>query len=492
MARSVDRSRVIFGNEIAKPVVRTAERKKRAWLKRFGDDANADYPLAATLNPVLGKRFGLRNVISGDPSVEGHEPINAERGLVIGCIRMGYGHYRPALAIASAAKARGLIPYWFDFLSFGETTGAKVIRSLGELHSLGSRLSRKFPLFDKLYWEPLNSQGFKKLSFNSGDQKVSELMTPIFRNLDKSMPFVGTHPWNSQAAVHAGMKSVVNMIVDNWPMALHLAEGSIHTVQGPASWMGYRMLREFAGAKTALRMMPPGSLKLTGHIVDHELVANITPDCERRVARVNGGKARRLLLSVGGAGAQGEILAGIIKGLLQEIESGKIVLFINVGDHLKAWEKLVRDVPALEWAVKHFGDWNTTSEFCEKGLSGDVSGVHAFYDADVFAAVYTTNLLMRCSDVLVTKPGELSFYPIPKLFIRRIGGYEAWGAIRSAELGDGSIECGTEPLVSQALELLFREDELIPMMCDAIARQSSIGVYDGAYRVVGLATGKER
>ena len=27
------------------------------------------------------------------------------------------------------------------------------------------------------------------------------------------------------------MKHVVNAIPDNWPMALHLSEGSIHTVQ---------------------------------------------------------------------------------------------------------------------------------------------------------------------------------------------------------------------------------------------------------------------
>ncbi len=44
-------------------------------------------------------------------------------------------------------------------------------------------------------------------------------------------------------------------------------------------------------------------------------------------------------------------------------------------------------------------------------------------------------------NVLVTKPSELAFYPVPKLFIKRVGGHEQWGAIHSAEIGDGTLEC---------------------------------------------------
>ena len=42
----------------------------------------------------------------------------------------------------------------------------------------------------------------------------------------------------AQAALHAGMKYVVNAIPDNWQMALHLAEGSIHTVQTHYAYQG--------------------------------------------------------------------------------------------------------------------------------------------------------------------------------------------------------------------------------------------------------------
>ncbi|MBL8967559.1 MAG: hypothetical protein JNG85_11135 [Spirochaetaceae bacterium] len=484
---AADRSAVIFGNPVPAKARRAAERKKAAFARRYGDDSGVRYELSASPNATLGPLFGLEELVLGG----GGKPIDGAKGVAIGAIRMGYGHYRPAMAIASAAAARGLVPYWMNLLAYGETTGAKVIAEQNRLYSMGSRWSQKYPLFDKLVWEPLNYEGFKKLSYNAGDQKVSELFAPVLGALPRDLPFVGTHSWASQAAVHAGMTRVVNMMVDNWPMALHLAEGSIHTVQGPSSWFGYRALAGFGGGGTALKMMPPGSLKLTGHVVDHELVANAEADCARRLARVRGGKARRLLLSVGGAGAQRELLARILAALKGDVEAGKVAILLNVGDHRGVWEGLARDLPWLgAAAVRHFDDFGETKAFCAAALDGEVAGVHAFLHEDIFAAVYATNLLMRCADVLATKPSELAYYPVPKLFLKRIGGHEAWGAIRGAELGDGTIECRTPALLSQALELLFRDDELLPLMCDSIVRQKSIGTYDGAYRVLDLATGK--
>jgi hypothetical protein len=488
------RASSVFDNPIPARVVRKAAKQKQAYIRKFGDDSGTDYPLAAADNPVLGPELGVKTVVIGQQGgrTEGGaslEALDTARGMVVGNIRMGFGHYRIAMAIASAAHARGLVPYWFDLASFGQTTGGKVIRHLNELYSLGSRWSQKYPLFNKLYWEPLNSEGFKKLAYNAGDQVTSTLMTPAFGKLPKDMPFAGTHVWPAQAAVHAGMRSVVNVIPDNWPMALHLAEGSIHAIQCPSSWCGYRTLREFGGAGRALKLMPAGSMVYTGHYIDHELVANIEDDCRRRIARVAEGRPRRLLLTVGGAGAQREIFGKIIASLLPEIKAGKLALYVNVGDHRAVWDGLAQDVAGLDGdlVTRHFDDWAGTKAFAAAAIDGPVSGIHAFCHSDIFAAVYATNLLMRSADVLVTKPSELAFYPIPKLFIKRIGGHEAWGAIRGAELGDGTFECDTWPLVSQALQLMLREDDLLPMMNDAIVKNKAAGHYDGAYKVVELA-----
>ena len=85
--------------------------------------------------------------------------------------------------------------------------------------------------------------------------------------------------------VHAGMKYVVNAIPDNWPMALHLSEGSVHTIQCHNSYMGYRILNGMNKDKVN-KPMPSDSLVYTGHYIDHELVQGI----ERTVRRVSGEK----------------------------------------------------------------------------------------------------------------------------------------------------------------------------------------------------------
>ena len=94
---------------------------------------------------------------------------------------------------------------------------------------------------------------------------------------------------------------------------------------------------------------------------------------------------------------------------------------------------------------------------------------------------------MRACDVLITKPSELAFYPVPKLMIKRVGGHEAWGAVRAAELGDGSFECDTMRDISSMLKSLQRDPTMLRFMCGNIEKAKSQGTYDGAYKVVELA-----
>ena len=91
----------------------------------------------------------------------------------------------------------------------------------------------------------------------------------------------------------------------------------------------------------------------------------------------------------------------------------------------------------------HF-DWEDTRGFADEIRTVSTSGLHVFLHDNTFHGVYATNYLMRVVDVMITKPSELAFYPIPKIFNERVGGHEAWGAIRSAELGDGTIETRTD------------------------------------------------
>ncbi|MBR4335566.1 MAG: hypothetical protein IKP74_03835, partial [Clostridia bacterium] len=210
-----DRTSVVFGNPIDRKTVRKAEKSKAKYLKKYGDDAGVDYKLDFPPIPELS-HIGARNIVlgGGDGKMEGNP-------LIVGNIRMGFGHYRISIAMASCARALGFTPYWLDLASF-DATGSKMIREQNDLYSLASRISQKSRLFNRLIWEPLNSEGFKKITYNAKDQKNSELLVPLFSHIDRDVPFIATHVWPSQAAVHAGMTRVVNAIPDNWPMGLHL------------------------------------------------------------------------------------------------------------------------------------------------------------------------------------------------------------------------------------------------------------------------------
>ena len=481
-----DRSSVIFENEIAPRDRKKALRSKRSFARRFGDDSGADYPVRLAPNPVLYEPLGVCDLRVNEGTGDSL-PFDREKGLIVGNIRMGFGHYRISIAMASAAHALGCKPYWMDLNSYPDTTCTKVIGAQNDLYSLGSRLSQRSKLFNALVWEPINCEGFRKLSYNASDQKMTELMAPVFRNVPKDIPVIGTHVWPSQAAIHAGMQYVVNAIPDNWPMALHLSEGSVHTIQTRNSYLGYRILNGMQG-RDVLRPMPPDSLVCTGHYVDHELVSNIPADCDARLHRKERGEPLRFLLTIGGAGAQKEVFAAILKHLRPAIMNKKAALLVNLGDYRETWDYLQKAVPGLGGAaVTHFDDWADTQGFCEDALTGTAEGVHVFCHSDIFEAVYCTNLLMRACDVLVTKPSELSFYPVPKLFIRRVGGHERWGAIHSAELGDGTLECEDIPHTLQMLDLFLDEDTLLREMCKCIRVNRDAGLYDGAYRAVALA-----
>ncbi|MCW7552047.1 hypothetical protein NX722_05195 [Endozoicomonas gorgoniicola] len=481
----MDNTSSVFGNRQPASVITSANRKKANFEQKFGDDSQRCYPLSSHENPAMQPWLGIRDLTISETG----QPIDSEKGIIIGNIRMGYGHYRISMAIASAVNHFGYTPYWLDLASCRQTTGGKVIQHLNKLYSLGSRLSQKYPLFNRLFWEKLNSEGFRKLSFNAKDQRVSELMVPILSHIPRSMPFIGTHTWPAQAAVHAGINNVINVIPDNWPMALHLAEGARHVVQTPSSYFGYRMLNGMDKSRL-LKPMPADSITHTGHFIDHELLKDLEQDCHKRLTRMEAGEPLRILLTVGGAGAQFDTFLAIIRHLLPLVEARRVCLFINVGDYRTIWDQLTEKLPELDKLAKLYdNEWDHVVALTDTDLinSLPLEGVHAFYHENIFSAVYSSNRLMRITDLMITKPSELAFYPVPKLMIKRVGGHEAYGAIRAAEIGDGTIEFEKTDAAIQMLQLFIDDKNLIKTMCENILRAHSVGVYDGAYKTVELA-----
>lgn len=502
--KMIDDQFVVYGNPITKSQSQKAIRWQNMFIKKFNYDPEEKYVLSLEDNPYLGPLFGLKNIVRSDQG----EPIRKENAVICSTIRMGYGHYRIAMAGVSCARAMGFTPYWLDLLAIpGITT--EVIKRCNHNYSFFSRLSQRSRFFNKYVWEAvttgeptlpgiswfLNTFTFawpwRFLKTNVKDYKMSELFRNLHQALPSDMPVLTAHMWNCMGAVAGGMTNVVDMMFDNWPMAFQLTEGAKHGVQSPSGYYGFRAMRGFDENDRILNPVPPDALFYVGHHVDHELVENIETDCAARLERMRDNQPRRLLLTMGGAGAQRELFKAIIEHCLPLIQQDKLALFVNLGDHRTNWDWLQVALKERRALIQTHFTWEDTRAFADQIRIQPARGLHVFLHDNIFHAVYATNYLMRVVDVMITKPSELAFYPVPKIFNERVGGHEMWGAIRGAELGDGTVEARSVPQTLQAIDLLTHERDLLEMFCNCIVKNKSIGVYDGAYKCVELATGKK-
>ncbi|MGI5171991.1 hypothetical protein H0R92_00090 [Treponema sp. OMZ 840] len=476
----------VYGNLVPPKKLRIGNFLSKYYAHAYGFDS--EQPPSLTAVPHTGgyEDFGLMAVVEKKSVAKDKQTaLNTEKGVLLGTMRMGFGHCRMAIALASAAKHAGFIPYWFDMLSFPDTTAGKTIRSLEHWYNLGSRISQHSKLFETLFWEKITSVSAQTLSASLKNAAMADIYAALFRDIPANMSVLSTHPWVGQGAVRAGLQNIITVVPDNFPLAFHIVEGTTHAVQSPSSFMGYRTLFAMGDKGFGIQnCMPPGDIFEAGHFVDHEIVSNIEYDCDLRRKRIKDGKPRRFLLSMGGAGAQVMKFADIARKGKGAIEAGKAVLFINMGDHKGRWALLEQELRSsgIKWTFHT--DWQQTRNFINEVREGDVTGVHIFLHDDFYAAVYATNLLMRVCDVLITKPSELSFYPVPKLFIHRVGRHEAWGAIRSSECGDGTIETSSPSGLYRTLDVLTTDTDLLDLYCTHIIKNAKTGMYDGAYNII--------
>ena len=494
----------LYGNPITRRQTKAADKWKTMLANKFDYDPQEPFHLSVQDHPYGGDIFGLKEIVrEGDGT-----PLALDNAVVISTIRMGFGHYRIAMAGVSAAKAMGFTPHWLDLLSIpGITTD--VINWCNTNYSKYSRISQRYPWFDKYVWESLTTgdpslPGLNTLFHNwivtwpwrfiktqVKDYKMSELFENLYGALPQEQPILTAHMWNAMGAIAGGMTNVVDMMFDNWPMAFQLTEGAKHAVQGPAGYYGFRVMRNFGDQGGVMKPIPSDALHFTGQHVDHELVENIEVDNAARLRRMKAKEPRRFIVTMGGAGAQRELFKAIIEYAIPLIKADKMSLFVNLGDHKDNWTWLEKELePYQDLLSTHF-TWEEARDFADSIRENPAHGLHVALFDNTFHAVYASNYLMRVMDVMITKPSELAFYPIPKIFNARVGGHEMWGAIRGAEIGDSTVETRTIPETLQAIELMTHEDDLLEMYCDMIVKNKSIGLYDGAYKSVELATGRK-
>ena len=398
--------------------------------------------------------------------------------VIVGTVRMGFGHHRIAHSATTWAVAKGVTPYLHDILAI-PSPESETIRRLDAQYSKWSRVSADIGGPVEWLWGNLMKQG----NMNSLRLycELAESLKPLMNSLPRETPVITAYPLNGQIAVACGFRRVINQVIDNFPQYFTVVPGALNLGQTP--WY-YTRLRQMG--------VPAKDLAVGGHWVSHDVAANAAADCEQRVDRADAKKPRRFLVPIGGAGAQRKYIVSFVEGLADRLRRGDIKLLINAGDHAHMRTAFLELLEQLQIDFDLITTYRGLRDFCaaaalDKDEPAAMKGVTLFAFDTHFEAFSATDHLMRITDVLVTKPSELAFFPVPKLHIRRVGDHEAAAALRAAELGDGTKECRELEDAHAMVGLLTDESSVFVRMNEAIIRNAGIGVYDGARRAIELA-----
>lgn len=397
--------------------------------------------------------------------------------IVIATIRMGFGHHRLAYSAASWALETGRTTIFHDLLNI-KSPEADLIKTTDELYSKFSRMASEMggPI-EKLWGSAMlsgDADALRCASFTAAH------LQPLLLAYPKDTPIITTHQLVALTASAAGFTNVTNLVVDNHPQWFLTVPNTINLVQGPVNYQSF--LRMGIKAK---------ELQWAGHWCPADMVKNIDMDCSRRIDRAkNRHKPVRILIPVGGAGAQRKFIIDFVRHLSPLVKDGKVQLFLNAGDHVHMKTAFLQ---VLDECGLVFDTVSTTEgvyAFQKKLLDPKKEpskNVTLFAFDEYFPAVATTDILSRVSDVLSCKPSELAFYCIPKLHIRRVGDHEADSAKRASELGDGTLEAREIKDAMDYVDLFLNQTDLLVSMNEAIMNNNKIGIYDGCRKAVELA-----
>lgn len=407
---------------------------------------------------------------------------SSEKPIVVCTIRMGFGHHRLAYSAASWAQQTGRPTVFHDLISI-PSDEASLIKSTDELYSKFSRLASECGGIVEKIWGNAMKQGDAN-ALRMAAYTAAHLQ-PLLLAVPKDTPIVTTHQLCALVASAAGFENVVNLVVDNHPQWFLTVPNTLNLVQGPVNYFSF--LRFGIDAK---------ELAWAGHWCPYDMVSNIDVDCQRRIARARDtSKPLRILIPVGGAGAQRTFIIQFVKALAPFIRSNQVQVMLNAGDHVHMKTAFLQVLDECGLDFDTVGDTAGVMAFQKRLLGGrddePAKNVTLFSFEEYFPAVATTDLLCRVADVLACKPSELAFYCVPKLHIRRVGDHEADSAKRSSEAGDGTEEAREVEDAVDYINLFLSCPDMLVTMNEAIIQNNKINIYGGCQKAVMLALERE-
>jgi hypothetical protein len=347
---------------------------------------------------------------------------------VVAAIDMGYGHLRPATALAQAL-------------------GTDVLQM--DLPPLGAEIDRRFWESARGLYEPLTR--FSQLPGVGAPMRALlntiTAIPPPWPGCDLSGPTQGTK-WMERAA-HDGVgralaehlrKSAAPLLTTFYAAAilaeLHGASGlyclitdsDVNRVWAPPDPARSR-IRYFAPSQRARRRMESygvrrENIRMTGYPLPHELVGGpdrtaLKKNFFLRMERLEGkGEAPLIVFAIGGAGAQVPLAKKVMQGMKRQIEAGKLRLALVAGRRPEVARQLREALDSL-------------------GLDGH-PGAELHEAADFPSYLRDLNALLARADALWSKPSEMTFFAalgLPFISAPPVGVHESWNLRWATERG---------------------------------------------------------
>ncbi len=170
-----------------------------------------------------------------------------------------------------------------------------------------------------------------------------------------------------------------------------------------------------------------------------------------------------LTFAIGGAGAQCEMARVILQSLKAAVEANRIHITVSAGINERVYERLLGFVNRLN-------------------LGGEVENgrIGLVFDRDVYAYLEKFNRVLRTTDVLWTKPSELSFYcalGIPILMAPPIGVQEELNRCWLREIHAGVDATGPLSYTHEWLFDLLENGRLAEAAWDGFLKVRKLGTY---------------
>jgi hypothetical protein len=292
---------------------------------------------------------------------------------------------------------------------------------------------------------------------------LNKSMMNYLRDADKSAPLITTFFFTALAAEHAGIREVYCVVTDSDISRIWVG------ADPKKSRIKYLAPCEQASKRLKEYGVSDDRILLTGFPLPKENTGTgslytLKADLGKRLANLNPGgrhrnlyyklarqvlgrhyknKAKRALtitFCVGGAGAQTVLGFKVLKSLSAKIKDGSVCLNISVGTRLEVLEYFKSKIHKL-------------------GLEGRLgSGVKIIFALSKQEYFKQFNESLRTTDVLWTKPSELSFYTalgLPIIIAPPIGAHEFRNQRWLVELGSGFVQENPEFAAEWLMDLVI-------------------------------------